>query len=118
MKTTWKLVETCILPIIIYAAETWIPTKTEVEHIYKILDKLKRILQAPPSILNEIIHIETEVWDIEKMIEEKQIMYYHRIHNNPTGLRKQLPPKKQHNKTCNTTIKTPSENTIWDITQL
>ena len=47
MKTIWKLVETCILPILLYAAETRIPTKTEVEHIQKILNNtLKIILQT------------------------------------------------------------------------
>ena len=50
MKTIWKLVETCIIPILLYAAETWIPTKAEVENIQKILDNtLKRILQTPTS---------------------------------------------------------------------
>ena len=88
MKTTWKLVETCIIPIIIYAAETWIPTKAEVEHIKKILDNiLKIILKTPTSTPSEIIlQVETGIWDIETMIEEKQIMYYHRIRNNPTGI--------------------------------
>ena len=80
MKTIWKLVETCILPIILYAAETWIPTKGEVEQIKKILDNiLKRIFQTPPTTPSEIIQLEKGVWDIETMIEEKQIMYYHRI---------------------------------------
>ena len=87
MKTIWKLVETCILPIILYAAETWIPTKGEVEQIQKILDNiLKRILQTPLTTPSEIIQLETGIWDIETMIEEKQIMYYHRIHNNPAGI--------------------------------
>ena len=87
MKTIWKLVETCILPTILYAAETWIPTKGEVEQIQKILDNiLKRILQTPPTTPSEIIQLETGIWDIETMIEEKQIMHYHRIHNNPAGI--------------------------------
>ena len=87
MKTIWKLVETCILPIILYVAETCIPT--EVEHIDSILDNIfQRILQTPPSTSNEIIQIETGLWDIETMIEEKQIMTYREIHNNPTGITK------------------------------
>ena len=104
MKTIWKLVETCIIPILLYAAETWIPTKAEVENIQKILDNtLKIILQTPTSTPSEIIQIETGIWDIETMIEEKQIMYYHRIHNNPTGITKTTAsePKKnmEHNHT-------------------
>ena len=35
MKTIWKLVETCTIPTLLHAAETWIPTKTEVEHLQK-----------------------------------------------------------------------------------
>ena len=69
MKTIWKLVETCILPILLYAAETWIPTKAEVEHIQQILNNtLKRILQTPPSTPSEIIQIETGICDIETMM--------------------------------------------------
>ena len=29
METFWKLVSACIIPIIIYAGETWKPTKEE-----------------------------------------------------------------------------------------
>ena len=116
MKTIWKLIETCIIPIVLYAAETWIPTKAEVEHIQKILNNtLKRILQTPPSTPSEIIQIETGIWDIETMMEEKQIMYYHRIHNNPTGITKTTATETKY--PWNTTIKTHSENTIWNMTQ-
>ena len=55
--------------------------------IQKILDNiLKIIFQTPPTTPSELIQIETGILDIETMIEEKQIMYYHRIHNNPTGI--------------------------------
>ena len=40
MKTIWKLVETCIKPIITYAAETWNPTKTEMKKLNAILDNI------------------------------------------------------------------------------
>ena len=48
MKVVWKLVDTCIIPIITYAAEAWMPTKTEMEQLEKIFSNtLKRILKTP-----------------------------------------------------------------------
>ena len=45
MECIWKLVKTCIIPIITYASETWEPTKAETKKLNQILDKiLKRIL--------------------------------------------------------------------------
>ena len=83
-------------------------TKAEVENIQKILDNtLKRILQTPTSTPSEIIQIETGIWDIEAMIEEKQIMYYPRIHNNPTAI----------TKTTASEPKTPWNTTIKKYTQ-
>ena len=62
----------------------------------KILNNtLKRILQTPPSTPSEIIQIETGIWDIETMIEEKQIMYYDKIHNNRTGITKSTATKQK-----------------------
>ena len=51
MKVVWKLVDTCIIPIITYAAEAWMATKSEMEQLEKIFSNtLKRILKTPITI--------------------------------------------------------------------
>ena len=82
MKTIWKLIDTCLIPTLLYATETWTTTKNEIKHIQTIFDNIiKRILKTPTSTPSEIIQLETGFLSIESMIHEKQLMYYHRIHN-------------------------------------
>ena len=67
MATIWKLVHTCLIPILTYGAETWIPTKAELTQ--RILYyPLKRILKAPMTTPTEIITAETGMWDIETQV--------------------------------------------------
>ncbi len=48
METTWKLIEACVLPIILYAAETWNNNKEQTRELSKILDNIiKRTIQTP-----------------------------------------------------------------------
>ena len=80
MEIIWKLVKTCINPIIMYAAEIWTPTKHELQQIQKIHDNiLKRILLCPQSTPRECVLLETGLWDVETMMHEKQIMYLQKI---------------------------------------
>ena len=80
MEIIWKLVKTCINPIIMYAAEIWTPTKHEIQQIQKIHDNLlKRILLCPQSTPRECVLLETGLWDVETMMHEKQIMYLQKI---------------------------------------
>ena len=66
METIWKLVETCIIPIITYDSETWQPTKKENLATNKILDNiLKRILKVPTSTPREALYMELGCLDIE-----------------------------------------------------
>ncbi len=82
MKTIWKLINTCIIPIIMYAAEIWTPTKIEIKQTQKILDNvLKRILLCPTTTPSECIQAETGIRNVETMMNEKQIMYLHHIIN-------------------------------------
>ena len=68
MDTIWKLIETCITPIITYGAETWTPTTKESKQLQQILDNiLKRTLKVPTSTPSEIIAIETGTWSIETL---------------------------------------------------
>ena len=80
MSTIWKLVQTCLIPIITYGAETWVPTKAEIKRTQRILDNcIKRILRTPITTPSEIITAETGIWDIETQVAKKQISYYHKI---------------------------------------
>ena len=40
MECIWKLVKTCIVPIITYTCETWEPNKGEMKTLKQILDKI------------------------------------------------------------------------------
>ena len=89
MAAIWKLVNTCLIPILTYGAETWIPTKVEVKQAQRILENaIKRIIRAPITTPSEIITAETGIWDIETQIAKKQILYYHKIRTtvNPNSL--------------------------------
>lgn len=66
MSTIWKLITSCIIPIITYGAEVWIPTKQEVNQADTILQNLlKRLLKLPVTTPKEIVIAETNIWDIE-----------------------------------------------------
>ena len=83
MEIIWKLVNTCIIPIVTYAAEAWIPTQKEIKDLQKIVDNvIKRILNAPITTPSESIRLETGIESIETAIDRKQIMYYHKVRNN------------------------------------
>jgi hypothetical protein len=86
MEVIWKLVNTCIIPIITYGAETWILKDKETERLQQILDNvLKRILKTPKSTPSEIIAAETGIWSMKLQIWKKQLMYLHRIENKKRG---------------------------------
>ena len=58
MKTIWLLVQTCIIPIITYASETWHLKKQERKRLNQTLDKIiRRILMTPDSTLREAMYI-------------------------------------------------------------
>ena len=81
MDTIWKLIETCIIPIITYGAESWTPSKAEQQKLQRILDNiLKRTLKVPNSTPSETLLIETGIWSIEMYrAKKKQILYYHKV---------------------------------------
>ena len=82
MSTIWKLLDTCIIPIITYGAEAWTTTKAEENALQKILDNIiKRIIKTPTTTPSELTTAETGIWDIETQVMKTQIMYYHKIVN-------------------------------------
>ena len=50
METIWKLIETCIIPIITYACELWDPNKEERGMINGILDNIINAYQEKTYI--------------------------------------------------------------------
>ena len=85
MKTIRKLVETCIKPIITYAAETWEPTKTEMRKLNAILDNIiKRILQMPLSTPRENLYLEIGLMDIEHTMERNKMLMHARLKTHLT----------------------------------
>ncbi len=87
METTWKLIETCVLPIITYASETWNNTKEQTKSLNRILDNIiKRTVQTPVSTPRESLYMETGLIDIEHQAKKKQLMMKHRIKKTASNL--------------------------------
>ena len=80
MATIWRLIETCIIPIITYGAETRLPTKKEEEKIQSILNNiLKRALKIPQSTPNDALITELGIMDINSITTIRQLNNYIRI---------------------------------------
>ena len=80
LQTIWRLLETCIIPIITYGAETWDPNKSQTKKLNTILDNiLKRILRIPQSTPRECIYEEMGTLDIQHRIILKRLNYYKRL---------------------------------------
>ena len=87
MKAVWKLVNTCILPIITYGSETWEMNKKETAQVNAILDSiLKRILRVPPSTPREALYVETGLLDIKTIVDRKRIGQAIRLQRNRSKL--------------------------------
>ena len=83
MKTIWKLLETCVIPIITYGGETRNPNKKETKDLNNILDKLiKRILMVPRTTPREVLYMETGLMDIEHICLRNRINMDKRLEMN------------------------------------
>ena len=79
LPTTWKLHQTCLLPMITYSTEALNLTKKELTKLKGIKSSaLKRFLITPKSTPDIAILTETASLPIQTEIEEKTIMYYHK----------------------------------------
>jgi hypothetical protein len=91
MEAVWKLLETCIIPIITYAGETMKPTKAEMQQLNRILDKIiKRILMVPTTTPREALYIESGLLDIETHIHRNRINMGLRLKGNATDTIKNI----------------------------
>ena len=62
MTYIWKLVQACLMPIMTYGAQTWVPTQTEMKQAQKNMDNvIKRIIRAPITTPSEIVIAETGI---------------------------------------------------------
>ena len=83
MQCIWKLIETCIIPIITYACETWEPNKQEMKKLNQTLDKiLRRVLMTPDATPRQALYIETGLLDIETIIDKKRLCMMARLKHN------------------------------------
>ena len=65
LETAWKLVETCIQPIITYGGESWNLNKKEQKSLNRIQENIiRRVLMVPQSTPTDTLYIETGLLDI------------------------------------------------------
>ena len=87
MEVIWKLVKTCITPVITYACETWEPNKGEMKKLNQILDRIiRRILMVPQSTPREALYIETGLLDIEAIANMKRLNMLARLNRNKSNM--------------------------------
>ena len=87
MESIWKLIESCIIPVITYGCETWNPNKKETKEINDILDNiLRRILIVPQSTPREVLYIETGLLDIKTMADISRIQMIKRVERSPNEI--------------------------------
>lgn len=87
MEVAWKLLSTCIIPIVTYAGETWHPNKTETRQLNQLLDNIiKRILMIPQSTPREALYLETGIPDPITQIKINRINLYNRMMREPNDL--------------------------------
>ena len=87
MEETWKMVETCICPLIEYGNETWNPGKGEMKEINRILDNiLKRILMTPTTTPREALYLETGINDPEHSHLKGKILMRNRLEKTKNEL--------------------------------
>jgi hypothetical protein len=91
LDSVWKLVQSCIEPIITYGLEALTYTKTDMKSLNSIwTNTIKRILMIPQSTPNEAIHIETGLLDLQTMVERNMILMYARLKDTQNDLISQV----------------------------
>ena len=89
MRTMWQLLESCIIPIIIYGGEACRSTKKEKKEWNKVLDDLiKRLILVPTTTPREIIYLESGLLDIEHTIMKNKLNLRQRIEEKGTETQK------------------------------
>lgn len=87
LETIWKLVETSIQAIILYACETWNTRLKDIKELNKIQESIiKRILMTPITTPTEALYTETGLLDIEHLMFIRRINMYYRLKDNPSDV--------------------------------
>ena len=74
METIWTVVQACIIPIIVYAGETWEVSQKSYKPANMIMDNIiKRILKTPKGTPREALYMETGLLDPEAIIMKNRI---------------------------------------------
>ena len=87
LETAWKLLETCIQPILTYGGETMNNTKREERKINQIQETIiRRILMVPQSTPIEALYMETGLLDITTIITKNRFNMEKRLHKHPENI--------------------------------
>ena len=117
MQTVWKLLDTCITPIITYASETWDLNKKETKQTNQIMDNIiKRILMIPTTTPREALYQELKILDMEHTMHKTKINMFKRLEKTRNSLIDNI--LKIENKSCwNNKTKNLIEHYNIDITK-
>ena len=91
MKCIWRLLETCITPILLYGSETWQLNKGQTKEVNRIYDNIiRRILKVPPTTPREALYMETGLLDPETMEKKRKLGMKSRLEEESNNLLKQI----------------------------
>ena len=98
MEVMWKLLESCILPVITYAAATWNCNKNNLKALTRIYEGIiKRILMTATSTPSIAIYAETGLLDMEHIEMKERLTNERRIDDNDNLLLKKILDDKKSN---------------------
>ena len=87
LETAWKLLETCIQPIITYGGETWNLNKKEEKQMNQIQENvIRRILMVPQSTPKTTLYMETGLLDISTIVIRNRLNMEKRLQKTPESL--------------------------------
>ena len=83
VKSLIHMYSRCLLPAILYNAETWLPTKEEFKELDKIqLILLRKIIKAPNSTPITALYLELGILPLHYQIKQRQLMYIWKVANS------------------------------------
>ena len=119
MEVVWKLVETCIIPIITYGGETWDMTKKDTISANRILDNIiKRLLMVPTTTPRETLYEELKILDIEHTVIKNRINMLHRLENTKNNMINKIMSIKNEKSWTEKTKKIMEGKKIKDISHM
>ena len=72
----------CVVPALIHTAETWQNYQDYSKQMEEInYNNIRRILKVPSSTLLPTLLMETGIFNLEQLVHQKKLGFYHRINN-------------------------------------